>query len=108
MLIIHVYVHVKADGVEAFRTAALANAAASLAEPGVVRFDVIQALDDPTRFVLVEVYRDEQAQLRHKETTHYATWRDSVAAIMAEPRTSTKYRAVFPDEARWETPSGDA
>jgi (4S)-4-hydroxy-5-phosphonooxypentane-2,3-dione isomerase len=106
MLIVHVHAHVKAEAVDAFRSATLENAAASLAEPGVVRFDVIQALDDPTRFVLVEVYRDERAPVRHKETAHYAKWRDAVAELMAEPRTSTKYRALFPDEQRWETPRG--
>ncbi len=108
MLIVHVHVHVKAESVEAFRKAALENAVQSLQEPGVVRFDVIQALDDPTRFVLVEVYRDEQAPLLHKETTHYATWRDTVAELMAEPRTSTKYRAHYPEDTRWETPAGGA
>ena len=106
MLIIHVHVHVKAEGVEAFHKATLENAALSLQEPGVVRFDVIRALDDPTRFVLVEVYRDEQAPLHHKETTHYAAWRDTVANLMAEPRTSTKYRALYPEEPRWETTPG--
>src|SRR4249920_2461783 len=106
MLIVHVQAHVRAEAVEAFRQATLENATASLREPGVVRFDVIQELDDPTRFVLVEVYRDEEAPLRHKETAHYAKWRDAVAALMAEPRASKKYRAAFPDEPRWETPSG--
>jgi quinol monooxygenase YgiN len=108
MLIVHVHVHVKADAVDSFRQATLENAAASLGEPGVVRFDVIEELDDPTRFVLVEVYRDEQAPARHKETAHYAAWRDAVAELMAEPRTSKKYRADFPDAARWETPTGGA
>ena len=106
MLIVHVHARVKAEAVEEFRKATLENAAASLGEAGVVRFDVIQELDDPTRFVLVEVYRDEQAPARHKETAHYAKWRDSVAELMAEPRASKKYRADFPDIARWETPAG--
>jgi quinol monooxygenase YgiN len=60
----------------------------------VARFDVAQQLDDPTRFVLVEVYREDQAPLRHKETAHYAAWRDAVESMMAEPRHSVKYRAV--------------
>jgi quinol monooxygenase YgiN len=104
MLIVHVNVHVKADGLEAFRRATLENAAASLDEPGIVRFDVIQSLEDPTRFVFVEVYRDEQAPARHKETAHYAKWRDTVAELMASPRTSVRYRAEFPEPGRWETP----
>jgi quinol monooxygenase YgiN len=68
-------------------------------EPGIARFDVIQQADDPTRFVLVEIYRSDEATVRHKETAHYATWRDAVAPMMAEPRTSVKYANVFPDEA---------
>ena len=104
MLIVHVHVHVKTEGVSAFRQATLQNAAASLAEPGVVRFDVIQQVDDPTRFVLVEVYRDEQAPARHKESPHYSMWRDAVADLMAAPRTSVKYEAAFPPVASWETP----
>jgi quinol monooxygenase YgiN len=94
MLTIHVHVRVKPECVEAFRNATLKNARASLEEPGVARFDVAQQLDDPTRFVLVEVYRDDQAPLRHKETAHYAAWRDAVESMMAEPRRSVKYSAV--------------
>jgi quinol monooxygenase YgiN len=104
MLVVHVNVQVKPDAIEAFRRATLVNASASLEEPGVVRFDVAQALDDPTRFVLVEVYRDEQGPARHRETTHYAAWRDAVADLMAAPRTRVEYRAEFPEPPRWETP----
>lgn len=106
MLIVHVHVHVKPGGVDAFREATLENAAASLTEPGVVRFDVIQQADDVTRFVLVEVYRDAQAPARHKETPHYAKWRDAVADLMASPRTSVKYEAAFPPAEGWETARG--
>jgi quinol monooxygenase YgiN len=102
MLIVHVHVHVKPELVDAFRAATLENARQSVQEPGIVRFDVIQQNDAPTRFVLVEIYRTEQDPARHKETAHYATWRDTVADMMAEPRTSVKYSAVFPDERRWE------
>jgi autoinducer 2-degrading protein len=101
MLIVHVFVHVKADQVEAFKTATIANARQSVQEPGVARFDVIQQMDDPTRFVLVEVYRTASAPAEHKETTHYQTWRDTVADMMAEPRTAIKYSHVFPTEAGW-------
>lgn len=101
MLIVHVYVHVKEEAVEAFREASLANARASVQEPGVARFDVIQQLDDPTRFMLLEVYRDEAATVAHKETAHYAMWRDTVAEMMAEPRRSLKYSNLFPDDAGW-------
>lgn len=95
MLIVLVYVHVKADCVEAFREATLENAQNSVKEPGIDRFDVIQQQDDPARFVLVEVYRTADAPSAHKETAHYAKWRDAVAEMMAEPRTSTKYGDVF-------------
>lgn len=91
MLTVLVYVHVKADCVDAFRTASLANASASRQEPGIAQFDVLQQHDDPTRFVLIESYRTPDAPAKHKETAHYATWRDTVAGMMAEPRTSTKY-----------------
>lgn len=86
MLVVHVHVHVNPDCVEAFREASLANATQSVRESGIVRFDVIQQIDDPTQFVLVEVYRTADDPARHKETAHYATWRDTVASMMAEPR----------------------
>lgn len=104
MLVVHVFVHVKPESVEAFKQATVENARHSVGEAGIVRFDVIQNADDPTRFVLVEVYRDAQAPARHKETAHYNLWRDIVADMMAEPRTSIKYGVVFPSEARWELP----
>ena len=86
MLIVHVHVHVKPDAVDAFRAASVENARHSIREPGIVRFDVLQQADDPTRFVLVEVYRTTAAAGKHKETAHYAQWRDAVAGLMAEPR----------------------
>jgi quinol monooxygenase YgiN len=95
MLIVHVFVHVKPDQVDAFKTASLENARQSLQEPGIARFDIMQQQDDPTRFVLVEVYRSSDDPARHKETAHYATWRDTVADMMAEPRTSIKYTNLF-------------
>lgn len=102
MLIVHVFVHVKDDCIAAFADASRQNARHSIHEPGIARFDVVQSLDDPTRFVLVEVYRTAEAAAAHKQTSHYETWRDAVADMMAEPRTSLKYSAVFPDEAGWD------
>ena len=102
MLVVHVHVHVKSDQVEAFREATLENARDSIKEPGISRFDVIQQQDDPTRFLLVEVYRTADDPARHKETPHYQRWRDTVADMMAEPRTSIKYTNVFPDEKGWD------
>jgi (4S)-4-hydroxy-5-phosphonooxypentane-2,3-dione isomerase len=101
LLVVHVHVHVKPEAVDAFREATLANARASVKEPGIARFDVIQDSGDPTRFVLVEVYRTPQAPAAHKETAHYLTWRDTVAPMMAEPRTSQKFVNAFPDDAGW-------
>jgi (4S)-4-hydroxy-5-phosphonooxypentane-2,3-dione isomerase len=101
MLVVHVHVRVKPECVEAFREASLANARASLQEAGIARFDVAQQQDDPTRFVLVEAYRDAGAPGLHKETAHYATWRDTVANMMAEPRFSVKFNSLYPPEEQW-------
>ncbi|MCX6901458.1 MAG: antibiotic biosynthesis monooxygenase [Verrucomicrobia bacterium] len=101
MLIVHVHVHVKPECVEVFKQVSLENARNSVQEPGIARFDVCQQADDPTRFILVEVYRTPDAPTRHKETSHYAAWRDAVAPMMAEPRTSVKFANVFPPDAGW-------
>jgi (4S)-4-hydroxy-5-phosphonooxypentane-2,3-dione isomerase len=101
MYIVHVFVHVIPDHIEAFKRASTQNAEASRQEAGVVRFDVIQSQSDPSRFVLVEIYRDEQAPLLHKETAHYATWRDAVAPMMASPRTNEKYTNISPSDVEW-------
>ena len=101
MLIVHVHAHVKPEMVEAFRQATAENARNSVREPGIARFDVIQQADDPTRFILVEVYRSQEATAAHKETAHYAKWRDAVAPMMAEPRSSVKFSNVFPADEGW-------
>ena len=100
MLVVHVLVHVKPESVDAFIAATRENARHSLREPGVARFDLQQQADDPTRFVLVEVYRDAQAPAAHKDTAHYRTWRDSVETMMAEPRRSTRLIQLFPHDDR--------
>jgi quinol monooxygenase YgiN len=97
MLIVHVHVNVKSQFVEDFKTATIENASNSIKEAGVVRFDVIQQEDDPTRFVLVEVYKNVEASAAHKETMHYAKWRDTVAEMMAVPRQGIKYTTIFPE-----------
>lgn len=101
MIIVHVQVRVKPECVEAFKEATRANSEASLRETGVARFDVVQQLDDPTRFVLVEAYKTAEAPALHKETAHYALWRDTVAPMMAEPRSSLKYQVVHPPVSAW-------
>ena len=106
MLVVHVDIHVLPDRLEEFLAATHANATASVREPGVLRFDVVADLADPTHVVLVEAYRDEAGAAAHKETAHYATWRYTVAPMMAVPRSSAKYRALHPPEpSRWETPA---
>lgn len=101
MFIVHVFVHVRPDQLEAFKEASLENARNSVQEPGVARFDVIQQKDDPTRFVLVEVYRTPEDPAKHKQTSHYQNWRDTVESMMAEPRSSIKYENIFPDDESW-------
>jgi autoinducer 2-degrading protein len=97
MLVVIVHVHVKHACIEAFKEASVENARHSVREPGIARFDVIQQIDDPAQFVLVEVYRKEDAPAAHKQTRHYAVWRDTVADMMAEDRFSLKYTNVYPD-----------
>jgi (4S)-4-hydroxy-5-phosphonooxypentane-2,3-dione isomerase len=101
LLVVHVHVQVKPEHIEAFKSATLANARASILEPGIARFDVLQQSDDPTRFILVEAYRTTAAPAAHKETAHYATWRDAVAPMMAAPRTSVKFTNLFPEDSKW-------
>jgi len=101
VIVVHVHVQVKPDSIADFKKATVANASASLKEPGVARFDVIQQADDPAAFVLVEVYRTSQAVAAHKETEHYKTWRDAVADMMAVPRGSVKYTNLFPADDGW-------
>ena len=98
MQIVHVHVHVKPEFVEAFRKATIENAANSVEEPGIARFDVIQQADDPTRFVLIEVYRTAAAPGAHKETPHYKRWANTVMQMMAEPCQGVRYNNVFPEE----------
>lgn len=106
MLTVHVFIHVKPDVIEPFISATLDNARNSVQEPGCIRFDVLQQQDDPTRFVLMEIYRAADDQAHHRETAHYARWRSTCESMMAEPRFSVKYEALFPEAARFEMPKG--
>lgn len=101
MLIVHVHVQVKPESVADFIEATTENARNSLQEPGIARFDVVQQSDDPTRFILVEAYRDEAATKAHKETGHYTNWRDTVASMMSAPRSSVKFANLFPEDKGW-------
>ncbi|MGB8481355.1 MAG: putative quinol monooxygenase [Acidobacteriaceae bacterium] len=101
MLIVHVHVRVKPESVADFRQATLENARSSVQEPGIARFDVVEQQDDATRFVLIEVYRSPEAVAAHRETAHYARWRDAVADMMAEPRQRATFNAVFPEPKDW-------
>jgi len=101
MLIIQVHIHVKSEFVEAFKNATIENASSSVKEAGIERFDLVQQEDDPTRFILIEVYNTPKAPFAHKETPHYAKWRDAVEGMMAEPRQGIKYTNIFPDDKAW-------
>ena len=101
MLIVHVHICVKPECVEAFKAATIDNASNSVKEPGIARFDVIQQTDDPTRFLLLEVYHTVEATFRHKETAHYLKWRDTASEMMAEPRTAVKFSNIFPGDDGW-------
>ena len=101
MQIVLVHVNVKSQFIEAFKQASLENASHSIREAGVARFDVIQQIENPTKFVLVEVYKTAEAPAAHKETAHYARWRDTVAEMMAEPRQGIKYTNIFPGDDNW-------
>jgi autoinducer 2-degrading protein len=100
MLIVHVHVHVKPECVEVFKQATVANARESRREPGIARFDCLQQLNDPSRFVLVEAYRNAGAPAQHRETRHYQVWRDAVAPMMAEPRVREEFAAVLPEDSQ--------
>mmetsp|Transcript_2311 Transcript_2311/g.3101 ORF Transcript_2311/g.3101 Transcript_2311/m.3101 type:complete len:164 (+) Transcript_2311:89-580(+) len=103
LLCVHVFVTVKPGTEDQFKEASLANARESSKEEGVSRFDVIQQIDDPCKFVLVEVYNSDGAPAAHKETNHYKAWRETVADMMAVPRSAIKYNNLFPStSAGWE------
>jgi (4S)-4-hydroxy-5-phosphonooxypentane-2,3-dione isomerase len=104
MLAVHVFIQVKPGCIDRFIEATRENAKNSLQEKGIARFDLVQQQDDPTRFLLVEVYHNTEAPVRHKETAHYAKWRDTVADMMAVPRTSVKYETLYPEPNRWSCP----
>lgn len=98
---VHVDIAVEGDQLDAFLAATEANAAASRQEPGILRFDVLTDRSDPTHVLLVEVYRDEAAVAAHKETAHYATWRQTVEPMMARPRVPTRYVNSSPGDDAW-------
>jgi len=101
MHIVHISIHVKDDKIEEFKNATIENATNSIQEQGVARFDLIQQTDDPTRFMLLEIYRTPDDVTRHKETAHYKRWQETVEPLMKEPRSRIIYRNIFPDEDGW-------
>ena len=102
MFIVHVFITVKPGDVDDFIEATVANTKASVQEPGIIRFDVLQESDRPDHFLLVEVYRTKEDPARHKETDHYKRWKESVAEMMAVPRTKQIYSPLFPGEEAWD------
>lgn len=97
MFVTLVHIHVRPDQLEVFLDATRANHEASIRETGNLRFDVIQSVDDPTRFILYEWYVDEDAAKAHKETPHYAAWRDATVDVFEEPRHGVRYVGLFPE-----------
>ena len=101
MYIVHVHIRVKPEYIETFKAASFENAHDSLLEPGIVRFDVIQQVDDPNHFELIEVYRTSEDPAKHKETIHYNKWRELAEPMLAEVRTRTLYKNIFPADQDW-------
>lgn len=91
-----VHVRVRPEDVDAFIAATRINHQSSVREPGNRRFDVLQAPDDPARFILYEAYASAADAAAHKETAHYLAWRDAVAGIMAEPRRGEPMNGLLP------------
>jgi quinol monooxygenase YgiN len=101
MIVVNVYIKTYPESIEAFKNATLENARNSINEPGIARFDFIQQNDDSTNFLLVEVYRDEDSMMAHKQTSHYAKWRQAVENMMFQPRKSVRYNTLFPEDKNW-------
>ena len=97
MQIFHIEIHVKPESIGAFSAATVENARNSIQEPAIARFDFMQQAGDPSRFLLIEAYRDPEGPARHRETAHYLKWRDAVEGMMAEPRARVEYKSVFTD-----------
>jgi len=98
MVTVHVHIHVKKEYINDFINYSIENARSSVRESGVIYFDFFQQNDDPQKFLLVEIYKDEEATLAHKQTSHYAKWKAGVEQMMAEPRFSIKYNKIFPED----------
>lgn len=96
MPVVFVYINVKPECVEAFKTATFENVKMSVNEPGIDRFELYQEKEDANRFVLFESYRTNEASASHKETAHYLKWRDTVAEMMVEPRKGVWHQQLFP------------
>jgi len=101
MYIVHVFVTVKEDYLQDFIKATIQNAKASLQEPGIARFDILQAADIPCKFILNEVYRTKDDPAKHKETSHYITWKETVEEMMSVPRTKLVYANIHPEDRDW-------
>jgi len=101
MVIVHVFIKIKPGMTEPFKAATLKNAQNSIKEPGILRFDFMQQEDDPLSFLLVEVYKDDNAIIQHKETSHYAEWCKVAEHLIAEPRERIRYANIFPEDKEW-------
>ena len=96
MVVTCIHVVVASGHVEDFIRATRINHAASVEEPQNLRFDVLQDPEDPSRFVLYEAYESAAGAAAHRETAHYAAWRDAVEPWMAEPRRRISYTVIAP------------
>ena len=101
MYIVHVHIRVKTEFIESFKDISIENARNSRQEPGIARFDVIQQVDDPSCFELIEVYRTQADPAKHKETAHYNKWRELAEPMLVEPRSRTIYENLFPADKDW-------
>ena len=100
MIVRAIEIRVKPERAAEFIAATLENHRGSLGEPGVLRFDVLQSSEDSARFLLYEVYRDEEATQAHKQTAHYQAWKLAVEPLMAAPRKGWAYRALAPTDPK--------
>jgi (4S)-4-hydroxy-5-phosphonooxypentane-2,3-dione isomerase len=99
MHILHIHLKVKPEHIDDFIAVTIENASASVQEPGCLRFDVIQETADPSHFELVEIYRDQAAHAAHRESPHYNAWAGRALDMLAEPRSRTIYRSVYPADS---------
>ena len=102
MVVYCVSVFLKEGREEDFREATRLNHEGTRTEPGNLRFDVLQNPEEPSKWMLYEVYRTPEDVKRHKETAHYLAWREKVSPWMARPREGVQMTPWYPaEEGSW-------